>query len=163
MQRAHTSSAPGLVVVLAMLVVVGSLATAFLLQARRRSPLPGVPQASAPAVVLAADRSAQASARNGLVAAITAYTYAHTFSTVTPRALERIEPDLTFTIDPSTSASVASVAMTDQRVGVAVRSDSGVCWLIAIDETGGGTTRYGTSGADPCTGELALGAGDRTW
>lgn len=50
--------------------------------------------------------------------------------------------------------------MTEQRVGVAVRSDDGACWLISIDEADAGTTRYGT-GAGPCTGELPLGAGDR--
>ncbi|MGE5227614.1 MAG: hypothetical protein ACM3OO_12140 [Planctomycetaceae bacterium] len=162
MQRAHTSPASGLVVVLATLVLAGSLATAFLLQARRQIPLPGAPQASAAARTTGADRVAQASARNALAAALTAFTDRHTFSTVTPHALEQIEPDLTFTLDPSTSPAVASVATTDQRVGVAVRSASGVCWLVSIDETAGGTTRYG-AGADPCTGELALGAAQRTW
>jgi hypothetical protein len=162
MQRAGTSSAPGLVVVLAAVVVVGSLATAVLLQARRRTPLPAAPQAPAPVQTTGADRAAQSSARDAVAAALTVYTDSHTFSTVTPHALGQIDPRLTFTIDPSTSASVASVAMTDQRVGVAVRSDSGRCWLVTLDESGAGATRYGT-GADPCTGELALGAGDRTW
>ncbi|MGZ4150095.1 MAG: hypothetical protein ACXVQJ_08655 [Actinomycetota bacterium] len=160
-RRVQGGSASGLVVVLALLVLTTSVATALLLQRRRLVPLPGAPQASAPAQVTASDHAAQTSARNGLVAALTAYTDHHTFSMVTPHELQGVEPDLTFTIAPSTSSAVASVAMTDQRVGVAVRADSGVCWLISVAGNGG-RTRYGI-GTDPCTGELALGAAGRTW
>jgi len=145
-------AATGLVVAVAVVVLVS--AVSFVLVAKRG----GEEAAKAASTDLAAaaeakDREAQSTLRNGLAAAKTAYTDTASYAGVTPEVLVQIEPSLTFISGPSTARNTVSVAATDQSIGLAAMSESGTCFWLRDDESGGGTA-YG-SGA-PCTGAAAL-------
>ena len=124
----------------------------------------------------AQDRAAQASLRNALTAAKTAYTDVNSYGQATSADLPAIEPSLTYvaagvasadtTVNGATvqsfkvvSVSVTSVVAGDNQVwSAAALSKSGKCFWIKDIATGTSTagTFYGTGAT--CTGTAALGA-----
>jgi len=81
------------------------------------------------------DRAAQASLRNALTAAKTAYVNTQDYSGATATGLAAIEPSLTYTTAASTGPNNISVYVdtTDNNQGVelAALSHTGTCWYIA--------------------------------
>jgi hypothetical protein len=106
-----------------------------------------------------ADRLAQSTARNALVAVLTASTDHASFSDVTLRELRLIEPSLSFTSGPSTGPLLVSVVTTSSAAGIAVRSEVGTCFWIRSSTVMSNT--YGEG--EPCTGDAALGASASSW
>ena len=153
-------AATGLVVVVAVIALVASVS--FVLLAKRG----GEEAASAASGALdaaaeAQDREVQSSLRNALAAAKTAYTDTASYAQVSPDVLAQIEPSLSYTASGSLGYTQISVAVSDQQIGLAAMSDSGACFLLRDDISGGGTT-YGSGG--PCTGAQALtAAAGHTW
>jgi len=80
----------------------------------------------------------------------------------TPERLVRTEPRLTFTIGESRGAEHVSVHPLDQRITLAVRSQSGTCWVIEDDaevlgQSGFRSGRVGARGVGCTAGSAAAG------
>jgi type IV pilus assembly protein PilA len=118
----------------------------------------------------AENRAAEASLRNALVAAKTAYTDNDNYAGATVTGLAAIEPSLTYvgagvqsaantTMSVATAAAGGTVAQ-PQAFGAAAFSVSGNCYLIYDVATGspGAGTFYGSQQpSTACTGTSALG------
>jgi type IV pilus assembly protein PilA len=118
----------------------------------------------------AQNRAAQSSARNGLVAAKTAYTDVDSYQKATFADLGAIEPSLQYVVNTAQSAGPKSLsvwvsATPYQEWAAAVLSDSGQCfWIHDIASGGGAGTFYG---GDPtgaaCKGDSAKAASGPSW
>lgn len=112
----------------------------------------------------AENRAAQASIRNALVAAKTAYTDNDNYSGATTTGLLAIEPSLTYQAVASSGPTVMSVTTGNvvngqpQGFGAAAMAVSNRCFLIHDLAAGAGSgTFYGnTATAANCTGAYAL-------
>jgi type IV pilus assembly protein PilA len=113
----------------------------------------------------AQNRAAQSSLRNALVAAKTAFTDEGNYSTATDTDLGAIEPSLDFVALDSTGPTVVSVDVSgsDSVWSAASLSESGVCFYITDDATGGGTTYGDDPTGAACAGSDAVGASDPKW
>jgi type IV pilus assembly protein PilA len=114
----------------------------------------------------AQNRAAQSSLRNALVAAKTAFTDEGDYSTATDADLGAIEPSLTFVAAASTEPTEVSVDVSGANNEVwsaAALSESGVCFYITDDATGGGTTYGDDPTGAACAGSDAVGASDPKW
>jgi hypothetical protein len=151
----------GAVVGILVLAVVGVAVATILVRPPASSERAQPPMFPAPpeTAQLAADASAQSSARNAVAAALTAYTDLQTFRGLTEDDLRQIEPDLAFTSTPSAGPDAPSVAFTPSAVGIAVRSTAGGCFWLRV--SGRGRTAYGQG--EPCTGAAAFGATGSSW
>jgi len=117
-------------------------------------------------------RAAQSGARNALIAAKISYTDVDSYNNLTPVAtgittLNGIEPSLTYRGGASTGPTIVSFAVaqngaaTQQEVGLAALSNSGVCYLLRDVENIGGADPSGTSFGSTttvanCTGTFAM-------
>ena len=115
----------------------------------------------------AADRVAQASARNAAAAALVFFTDDASFRRAGVGNLPDVEPGLDFVSRNTRSTSPETVSVWWQsgavdRWGSAVMSDSGTCFFIVVDAAA--PTRYGSSDSAPCRGNSALAnATDASW
>jgi type IV pilus assembly protein PilA len=102
----------------------------------------------------AQDRSAQSNARNALTAAKAVFVDKQSYLVPDVAGLltelEKAAPELTYVATASTNKDTVSVAATDQKVQLVVRSDTGTCWALT-DQANGATA--GTTGptAGACT------------
>jgi hypothetical protein len=151
----------GAIVGILVLAVVGVAVATVLVRPPASSEPAQQPVFPAPpeAASLAADASAQSSARNTVAAALTAHADLQTFRGLKAEDLRRIEPDLAFTFGPSLGPDEPSVAFTRSTVGIAVRSTAGGCFWLRV--SGRGRIAYGQG--EPCTGAAAFGATGSSW
>lgn len=147
------------IAVTALAVALVSVAVAFLLLVRRGGEDVAEAQASAVAAAdVASDRAAQSSVRNAAAAVRTAYIDAGSYTGLTPEAIARIEPSLSFTAGVSADDTNVSVAFLDQEAGLAAQSTTGTCFWWHDD---GGQQFFGSG--TPCTGQAALAAAAVSW
>jgi type IV pilus assembly protein PilA len=119
----------------------------------------------------AQNRAAQSSARNGLVAAKTAYTDVDSYQKATFADLGAIEPSLQYVVNTAQSAGPKSLsvwvsATPYQEWAAAVLSDSGQCfWIhdIATQIPGAGTYYGGDPTGANCKGDDAKAANGASW
>jgi hypothetical protein len=90
------------------------------------------------------DEEAKQNLRDAHDAAGTVRSSSGSYSAATPEGLREVEPRFRYTSGPSTGAEEISVYATDTRVTVAVRSESGVCWIIDDDAAIAGAAGYRT-------------------
>jgi hypothetical protein len=107
----------------------------------------------------AADLQAKASAREAESAASAAYQASNGFATIGPDQLSLLDPTLTYSTAPSTSATVVSVASSQAAWAGAVLGPSGTCYWVKIAAMGVPTYGTGTT----CTGAAAMAAADPHW
>ena len=143
----------------AALLVVALLAAVYLQVTGGGATTAAVASPSPSAVNTAMDVQAKAAAKAAASAASAAYQASNGFSTIGPDQLSLLDPDVTFTTDPSTSASVVSVANAQAAWAAAVLGPSGTCYWIKIG--GIGAVSYGTGST--CTGAAAMGADQPHW
>jgi hypothetical protein len=108
---------------------------------------------------VAGDLQAQSNARTAESAAAVALASSGGFADAGADKLATIEPSLTYTAGPSTSAAVVSVATGSAAWGAAVLGPSGTCYWVRLDATS--VVRYGTG--SPCTGAAAMAATAAAW
>ncbi len=101
------------------------------------------------------DLAAQVTARDGLDAAQTLRSIEGSYANVRPDALADLEPDITFTDEPSTDFQTASVYSSSQEFAIAVLSLSGRCYVII--ESNGIETTGRMQDDRPCYATLAFG------
>ena len=91
------------------------------------------------------DEQAKANLRAAHDAAVILRATSGSFLQATPESLVRTEPGLEYTTGESTASDEVSVHPLDQRITLAVRSQSGTCWVIDDDATvlGSGGFRTG--------------------
>lgn len=151
---------PRLLIVIGGLLAAALAVAAFLSFVSRGGEEVAEAQATAvKAVDIADDRRAQATLRNALVAAKTAYMDLGSYEEMSAADLAALEPSLTYTDGPSPNAQTVSVAFTADGFGAAAMSSTGTCFTIGDDGAGGIT--YGT--ATTCTGESGLLAAAPSW
>jgi len=143
----------------AVLLVVAVLAAVYLQLTGGGASTADVSSPSPSAVNTAVDAQAKANAKGAASAASAAYQASNGFSTIGPDQLSLLDPDVTFTTDASTSASVVSVASAPAAWAAAVLGPSGTCYWIKIG--GIGAVSYGTGSA--CTGAAAMAADRPHW
>ena len=68
-------------------------------------------------------------------AAVTARNIGGGFLAVTPEELDRLDPLVAHTTGPSTGPDVVSVYVLDDRMTLALESDSGTCWVMRDDRS----------------------------
>ncbi|HSL11988.1 MAG TPA: hypothetical protein VLA82_11800 [Actinomycetota bacterium] len=119
---------------------------------------------------IAADRSAQASLRTSLTAAVTYYTDAATYGGLTPGEIRTIEPDLDYVPGDAPSADDSTLSITVPPDGegdvyaAAALPDSGMCFTIRDDRSKESATTFGViTDGSPCTGEAALLPAETRW
>ena len=151
-RRTLTFAAGALLVVAVIVVAYLQLTSGGATSAEVSSP-------TASAVDTAMDAQAKAAAKGAASAASAAYQASNGFATIGPDQLSLLDPDVSFTTDPSTSASVVSVANAQAAWAAAVLGPSGTCYWIKIG--GIGAVSYGTGST--CTGAAALAADQPRW
>ena len=148
-----------LTVVAGILLMVAVLVVAYLQLTGGGASTTDVSSPSPSAVNTAVDAQAKANAKGAASAASAAYQASNGFSTIGPDQLSLLDPDVTFTTDASTSASVVSVATAQAAWAAAVLGPSGTCYWIKIG--GIGAVSYGTGST--CTGSAAMAADQPHW
>lgn len=160
-RRGHLRTAIAISAVLSIALVAGACASSPAATPRAPSPSssgravedPGpnlVESILTGAEARAADREAQAAARNGLVAAMVFYIdNDETYLGVTGEDLGMIEPTLTFRTGKSTGPDVISFSAKDRRFTLAALSRTGTCFALRSDDVG--AVSYGQiEDADTC-------------
>jgi type IV pilus assembly protein PilA len=103
----------------------------------------------------AQDRSAQSNARNALTAAKAVYVDNQSYLVPDVAGLltelENSAPELTYVATASTNKDTVSVTATAQRVQVVVRSETGSCWAITDQASGGSAGTTGPTKVASCT------------
>jgi hypothetical protein len=107
----------------------------------------------------AQDIQAKANARIAESAASVAYQAANGYATTGPDQLSLLDPTLTYTTGPSTSATVVSVAFGAPAWAAAVLGPSGTCYWVKLAAMARPTYGTGTT----CTGAAAMAAGSPSW
>ncbi len=105
------------------------------------------------------DVVAKMSARTAVSAASAAYQASNGFSTVGPDQLSLLDPTVTYTTAPSTSATVVSVASSPAAWAAAVLGPSGTCYWVKLAAMA--VPSYGTGST--CTGAAAMAANHPSW
>jgi type IV pilus assembly protein PilA len=101
----------------------------------------------------AQNRAAESNLRNALTAAKTLYTDTSDYSGVTTTSMQSTEPSLTFTTGSTSTQGNVSVNVstaTTQTVYLAAYSQSGTCYYLEDQGSGGGTL-YGKQAGTSCT------------
>ncbi len=113
----------------------------------------------------AQDQAARSTLRSGQTTAAVVYVDRGTYRDANVRNLRAAEPGFIWRGSNSASRDQdeLSVAATrdGREWGAATRSDSGECFFIRLRADG--STLYGSSSSQPCTGSSALGVTDREW
>jgi type IV pilus assembly protein PilA len=103
----------------------------------------------------AQDRSAQSNARNALTAAKAVFVDKQSY--LVPDVpgllteLEKAAPELNYVATASTDKDTVSVAATDQKLQIVVRSETGTCWALTDQASGAGAGTTGPTTAGSCT------------
>lgn len=158
--RAGASVSPKLVgLVAGGLVVAGVLAFVFLRGADEAGKQIGdVNEQAVSQIDKAYDAAAQGTLGRAVVVAQSLHAEAGTYPT-DPATLSAYDPGLTFTPGASTGPNSVSFGVSGSGFGAAVKSESGTCWWVRIDESG--VTTYGSG--TPCTGAAATSASAPSW
>jgi hypothetical protein len=106
----------------------------------------------------AKDVQAKMTAQQAASAVQQLYAEQGSYNAITPGALHNFEPSSTYTGGASSGPNAVSVASSANGVGLAVRSESGTCFLERF--SAGGVT-YGTG--TTCTGQAAMSATAAGW
>jgi hypothetical protein len=141
------------------LLLVAVLLVAYLQLTSGGASPAAVSSPTASAADTAGDVQAKAAAKAAASAASAAFQASNGYATIGPEQLSLLDPDVTFTTDPSTSASVVSVASAQAAWAAAVLGPSGTCYWIKIG--GIGAVSYGTG--TTCTGAAAMTASQPRW
>jgi len=141
------------------LVVAGVLAWVFLRGADEAGKqLGAVNEQAVSQIDKAYDAAAQGTIGRAVVVAQSLHAEAGTFPT-DAATLSTYDPGLHFTSGASTGPTSVSYGIAGSGFGAAVKSESGTCWWVRIDESG--VTTYGSG--TPCTGAAATSASSPTW
>jgi hypothetical protein len=108
---------------------------------------------------VAGDLQAKTNAQTAEAAAAVALTSSGSFAEAGADKLAAIEPSLTYTNGPSTSATLVSVAASPTAWAAAVLGPSGTCYWISLDASS--AVHYGTGAT--CTGAAAMAATEAAW
>jgi hypothetical protein len=152
----------GRTVVIAGVVVVAVLATIVVyLQFVGKSgkDVAAAPDSAVPHVDRSQDAQAKVNARTAESAASVAYQASNGYATTGPDQLSLLDPTLTYTTGPSTSATVVSVASSSATWAAAVLAPSGTCYWVKLGAMA--LPLYGTG--TTCTGAAAMGASHHSW
>lgn len=113
----------------------------------------------------AQDQSARATLRSAQTTAAVIYVDNGTFRDASVRNLRTAEPGFTWRGTNSASRDQDEISVAATRDGAewggATMSDSGMCFYVRLREDG--STLYGNSETNPCTGSTALGVTDTDW
>jgi len=108
----------------------------------------------------AQDGVAKESLRTAVTAAAVASAEDMSYSAIDPSTMAAEEGALSY-VDagtPSTGPKQISIGGVDDKLGAAVMSDSGACWLATSDMRGGSNSTMSDS-AKECTAKAAMGSG----
>lgn len=130
----------GLLFAILGVVVVGAAIAAAVVVLGDRTPRtspPGEPAAQT-ATTAVADHSSQVVLVRAIHDLRSQYTYLNTYAFVTPPALEKLDPMLTFVTGTTNvdHTSFVSVATDQQTATIATRSPDGTCWYLLDAEPG---------------------------
>jgi type IV pilus assembly protein PilA len=113
----------------------------------------------------AQDQAARSTLRSGQTTAAIAYVATGTYRDANVENLREAEPGYRWRGSNSASRGQDEISVGAFRDGsewgAATRSSSGECFYIRLRSTG--STLYGSSSSQPCTGTSALGVSDREW
>jgi hypothetical protein len=90
------------------------------------------------------DEEAKTNLRDAYDAATILRSTSGSYFSATPESLDRTEPRLDYTTGESRADDHVSVSPLDERITLAVRSDSGTCWVIDDDASTLGAGGYRT-------------------
>jgi hypothetical protein len=154
--RPGTGRVAGLVVVgvMAVLAIAGYMA--FLKDSGQQIASDG--QTAVSQIDPAKDVEAKMTAQQAAGAVQQLYAEQGSFQAITPTALKSFEPSSSYTGGASTGPRVVSVSASSAGVGLAVRSESGTCFLERFAATG---VTYATGST--CTGQAAMSANGPSW